>query len=60
MVPFARTVAMQNRAFSVAGPRVLNNLPQELLLFLRLCTDTFPGHLKTFHVVRTGDGSASE
>src|SRR6218665_3545979 len=49
VVPFARTVAMPNCAFSVAGPRAWNYLPQELRLFSRLglCTDTFPGHLKT-------------
>jgi len=39
-VPFARTAAMQNRAFSVAGPRVWNDLPQELRLFPRFCTDS--------------------
>src|SRR6218665_3056340 len=47
VVPFARTASMQNRSFSVAGPRVWNDLPQELRLFPRLCTDTFLGHLKT-------------
>src|SRR6218665_980568 len=60
VVPFARTASMQNRAFSVAGPRVWNDLPQELRLFPRLCTDTFLGHLKTYLFVRTGVGSASE
>jgi len=48
VVPFAHTAAMQNRAFSVVGPRVWNDLPQELRLFPRLCTDTFLGHLKTY------------
>ena len=56
----ARTAAMQNRAFSVVGARVWNDLPQELPLFPRLCTDTFLGHLKTYLFVRTGVGSASE
>src|SRR6218665_805462 len=60
VVPFARTASMQNRSFSVAGPRVSNDLPQELRLFPRLCTDTFLGHLKTYLFVRTGVGSASE
>ena len=46
MVPFARTAAVQNRAFSVVGPGVWNDLPQKLCLFSRLCTDTFLGHLK--------------
>src|SRR6218665_1176978 len=54
VVPFARTASMQNRSFSVAGPRVWNDLPQELRLFPRLCTDTFLGHLKTYLFVRTG------
>src|SRR6218665_999170 len=36
VVTFARTAAMQNRAFSVAGPMVWNDLPQELHLFPRL------------------------
>jgi len=58
--PFAHTVSMQNRAFSVAGPRVWNDLPQELRLFPRLCTDTFLGYLKTYLFVCTGVGSASE
>src|SRR6218665_3994240 len=30
VVPFARTASMQNRAFSVAGPWVWNDLPHEL------------------------------
>jgi len=60
VVPFARTAAMQNRAFSVAGLRVWNDLPQELRLFPRLCTDTFLGRLKTYLFVHTGVGSASE
>ena len=59
-VPFARTASMQNRAFSVAGPRVWNDLPQELRLFPRLCTYTLLGHLKTYLFVRSGVGSASE
>ena len=59
-VPFARTAAMQNHTFFVAGPRVWNNLPQELRLFPRLCADTFLGHLKTYLFVHTGVGSASE
>ena len=58
VLQFARIAFMQNRAFSVAGPRVWNNLPQEL--FPRLCTDIFLGHLKTYLFVRTGVGSASE
>src|SRR6218665_944851 len=45
---WSRTVSMQNRTFSVVGPRVWNDLPQELCLFPRLCTDTFLGHLKTY------------
>src|SRR6218665_3523989 len=36
VVPFARTAAMQNRAFSVVGPRVWNDLPQKLRIFPRL------------------------
>src|SRR6218665_2280414 len=36
VVPFARTAAMQDRAFSVAGPRVWNDLPQKRHLFHRL------------------------
>ena len=32
---FARTASMQNRAFSVVGPRIWNDLPQELRLFPR-------------------------
>jgi len=51
--------SMQNRAFSVAGPRVWNDLPQELRLFRKLCTDTFLGHLKTPFIC-TGVGSTSE
>src|SRR6218665_3151649 len=46
VVPFARTAAMQNRAFSVADPKAWNDLPEKLHLFPRLCTDTFLGHLK--------------
>src|SRR6218665_638632 len=60
VLPFARTASMQNRAFSVASPRVWNNLPQELHLFPRLGTDTFLGHLKTYLFVRTGVRSVSE
>jgi len=60
VVLVARTAAMQNRKFSVAGPRVWNDLHQELRLFPRLCTDTFLGHLKTYFFVRTGVGSPSE
>ena len=60
VVPFACTASMQYRAFSVAGLRVWNDLPQELRLFSRLCTDTFLGHLKTYLFVRTGVGSTSE
>jgi len=60
VVSFARAEAMQNCTFSAAGPRVWNDLPQELRLFPRLCTDTFLGHLKTFLFVCTGVGSASE
>src|SRR5688572_6683105 len=56
-VPFARTATMQIRAFSVVGPRVWNSLPMELRLFLRTCTDTFYGHLKTYPFSRTGVGS---
>src|SRR6218665_1027826 len=41
VVQFARTASMKNRPFSGAGPRVWNDLPQELRLFPRLCTDTF-------------------
>src|SRR6218665_3006284 len=63
--PFAHTAAMQNRAFSVVGPRVWNDLPQKLCLLpssldYRAYTDTFLGHLKTYLFVRTGIGSASE
>src|SRR6218665_1988725 len=58
--PVRPYASMQNRAFSVAGPRVWNDLPQELRLFPRLCTDTFLGHLKTYLFVRTGVRSASE
>src|SRR6218665_2077860 len=46
VVPFARIAAMQNRAFSVAGPRVWNDLTQELRISHRLRNDTFLGHLK--------------
>src|SRR6218665_850773 len=60
VVPFARTAATQNHIFSVAGHRVWNDLPQELHLFPRLCTDTFLGHLKTYLFVHIGAGSASE
>ena len=60
VVPFARTASMQNRAFSVAGTRVWNDLPQELRTFPRLCTDTFLGHLETYLFVRTEVRSASE
>src|SRR6218665_2718982 len=45
VVPFIHIVAMQNRAFSVAGPRVWNGLPQELRLFARSCADALYGHL---------------
>lgn len=31
--PVARTAAMQNHVLSVAGPRIWNNLPQEVGLF---------------------------
>jgi len=43
VVPFARISAKQDRAFSVAGPRLWNDLPQELRLFPRLCTES-PKH----------------
>src|SRR6218665_547690 len=33
LVSFARTAAMQNRTFSVAGPWIWKGLPQELCLF---------------------------
>src|SRR6218665_1582043 len=36
VVPFAPAAALQNCAFSVAGTRVRNDLPQELRLFPRL------------------------
>ena|SRR6218665_308289 len=52
--------SVQIRAFSVASPMVCNDIPQELLLFPRLCTDTFLAYLKTYLFVRTGVGSASE
>ena len=52
--------AGRTRAFSVAGPRVWNDLPQELRLFPRLCTDTLLGHLKTYLFVCIGVGSASQ
>jgi len=49
VVPFAASTAfIQNRAFSEAGPRVWNDLPQELRLFPRLCTYTFLGQLKIY------------
>src|SRR6218665_428671 len=60
VVPFASKAFMQNRAFSLAGPRVWNDLPKELRLFPRLCTDTFLRHLKTYLFACTGVGSASE
>ena len=62
VVQFARIASTQNRAFSVAGPRVWNDLPQELCLSPRLCwpADTFLGHLKIYLFVRNGVGSASE
>jgi len=60
VVPFARTSAMQNRTFSVVGPRVWNDLPRDLRLFPRLCTDTFLGNLKTYFFVHTKVGSVSE
>jgi len=60
VVPFARTASMQNRAFSVADPKVCNGITQELRLLPRLCTDTFLGHLRTYLFVRTGVGRASE
>src|SRR6218665_3989637 len=60
VVPFACTASMQNRAFSVAGPRVWNNLLQELRLFPRSGTDTFLGHLKTYLFVHTEVWSACE
>src|SRR6218665_3663257 len=47
VVLFAHAASMQNRVISVADPRVWNDLPQELCLFPRLCTDTFLDHLKT-------------
>jgi len=51
MVLFSRTVAVQNRTFSVVGPRVLNDFPQELRLFPGLRTNTFLGYLKACTVV---------
>src|SRR6218665_1843122 len=51
------TAAMQNRAFSVAGPRVWNDLPQKLRLFPRLCTDTFLDHLKIYILSALGFGA---
>jgi len=47
---------------TVADPRVWNDLPLELRLFPRLCTNrpTFLGHFKIYLFVRTGVGSASE
>ena len=50
----------QNRIFSMSGPEVWNDLPQELRLFLRLSTNTCLGHLKTYLYDLTGVGNVSE
>ena len=58
LVPFARTATMQNRAFSVVGPKIWNGLPVEL----RLHPGSLPflTKLKTVLFGRVEVGSASE
>ena len=46
-VPFARTIAMQNRAFSVVGPLVWNGLPFALRSLPRVSSQKFLEQLKT-------------
>ena len=60
LVPFARTATMQHRAFSVIGPVVWNELPQELRLLAGVITGTFFTKLKTVLFCRARVGSASE
>ena len=60
MVPFARTATRQNRAFSVNGPSVWNDLPSNLRSQPRNNSGTFYRLLKTFLFDRAWVGSASE
>src|SRR6218665_2936546 len=59
-VPFARTFAMQCRAFSVVGPLVWNGLPLALRSLPRVFFQKFLQQLKTTLFGCAGVGSASE
>ena len=59
-VPFARTSAMQSRAFSVVDPLVWNGLPLDLRSLPRVFSQKFLQQLKTASFGRAGVGSASE
>ena len=60
LVPFARTSIMQQRAFSVVGPSVWNDLPSALRSLPRDSTGSFHDRLKTFLFEQAWVGSASE
>src|SRR6218665_1038238 len=59
-VPFARTCAMQKRAFAVVGPSIWNGLPLSIRTLPRNLSQTFLSELKAVLFGRVGVGSASE
>ena len=60
LVPRARLVTAQRRAFSIVGPSIWNDLPHELRLLLPVNLTGFLKSLKTFYFGRGWTGSASE
>ena len=59
-LPFARTSAMQKRAFAVVGPSIWNGLPLSIRSLPRNLSQTFLSQLKAVLFGRVGVGSASE
>src|SRR6218665_2502248 len=60
LIPRSYTAIKQNRAFSVAGPTIWNDLPFELRSVPRDFSSSFYSLLKTFLFARAWAGSASE
>src|SRR6218665_1248223 len=60
LIPRSYTAIKQNRAFSVAGPTVWNDLPFELRSLPRDFSSSFYSLLKTFLFAQAWAGSASE
>jgi len=60
LIPRSYTAIKQNRAFSVAGPTIWNDLPFELRSLPRDFSSSFYSLLKTFLFAQAWAGSASE